>query len=177
QVVQEVAEQRRGPALGHRVEMQARLAVEVPAENGDRALGSQCRLVERAEVRFRVDQHAKALGARDGEGVMTRPEDAVRSFGRYSWRIVLALQAPAEIEDAAHIHPGLLANCVPTRFSPPSPAPGRATSAPPRAARPRTPRAKPTVSRPFPALQFFPGSPVLPGLSRPPRAGGAGPAP
>jgi hypothetical protein len=82
QVVQELAEQRRGSALGHRVEVQLRLAVEVPAEDRDRTLRAQRRLVERAEIVLCVDEQRDALGPRHGEGVMARPEDAVRTMRR-----------------------------------------------------------------------------------------------
>ena len=105
EVVQEIAKQRRRP-VGHLgLEVQPGLAVEVPAEDRDRALGAQRRFVERTEVIRRVDQQRDALGARHRPAVVARPQERRRSLHRLQVRCgrrAAPAHAAVEIKDAAH---------------------------------------------------------------------------
>ena len=58
QISEKFAEQHRRAVFRHRIEKQARLAVEVPGEHEDRALRAQRRLVERLEIILGVDDSA-----------------------------------------------------------------------------------------------------------------------
>ena len=107
QPVQELTKQRRRPIRLHRIEVQARLAVEVPGEDGDRALGAQRRLVERLEVIGGVDQESDALGARHRPAVVARAQERRRAVGRLNLGrggcSALAPHAAVEVEHAAHL--------------------------------------------------------------------------
>ena len=107
EVVQELAQQRRRPVRLNRVEVQARLAVEVPAEDGDRVARTQRRFVEGPEVVGGVDDQGDAVGPRHGPAVVARPQQRRRlRIAMLGGRRRAAVAAPAhaaiEIEDASH---------------------------------------------------------------------------
>jgi len=106
QPVEEFPQQRRRAVGRHRVEVQLRLAVEVPGEDGDRALGAQRRLVERLEVIGRVDEEGDALGARHRPAVVAGAQDRRRAVRRLDARgggcRAFASHAAVEIQHAAH---------------------------------------------------------------------------
>jgi hypothetical protein len=96
EVVEEIAEQRRRAVLRHRVEVQARAAVEVPRQHVDRALRAQRGVVERAEIRLRVDQYRDALRACYRTAVVAGAEEGFRRRAAAGARLFL------EVQDAAH---------------------------------------------------------------------------
>src|SRR5438874_4575394 len=106
QPVEEFPQQRRRAVGRHRVEVQLRLAVEVPGEDRDRALGAQRRLVERLEVIGRVDEEGDALGARHRPAVVAGAQDRRRAVRRLDARgggcRAFASHAAVEIQHAAH---------------------------------------------------------------------------
>ena len=107
QVVEEIADQRRRTVRLHRVEVQPRLAVEIPAEDGDRVARAQRRLVERLEVIGGVDDQRHAVGARHRPAVVAGPQQRRRvRLAQVRRGCRGAVTAPAhaaiEIEDAAH---------------------------------------------------------------------------
>ncbi len=92
--VQELAEQRGRRAARLGIEMQPRLAVEVPGEDRNRARRAQRGVVERLEIGLRIDEQRDAVRARHRAAIVADAQHA-RALGAAGTRGFPAVLAGA----------------------------------------------------------------------------------